>query len=55
MYDKIKQIADNAVAIQNKVGMEESLKAISTMCAEQLKEVPVARQVKPAAKKEGHD
>jgi hypothetical protein len=44
MYDKIKQIADNAVAIQNKVGMEESLK-----------EVPVARQVKPAAKKEGND
>ena len=55
MYDQIKQIADKAITIQNKLGMEESLKAISAMCAEQLKEVPVARQNKPTAKKEGND
>ena len=62
MYDKIKQIADNALAIQNKLGMEEALKSIGTICAEQIQQQEAAEAVpagglkaKPAAKKEGND
>lgn len=33
MYERIKQLADEAVALQNKARMEEVLREISGMCA----------------------
>lgn len=33
MYERIKQLADEAVALQNKTRMEEVLREISGMCA----------------------
>jgi len=55
MYDLIKKLADNAVAIQNKVGMEETLKAISDLCAQELAAEKPEPKAKHPAKKEGND
>ena len=54
MYDKIKKLADNAVDIQNKAGMEETLKAISDLCAQELA-AKAEPKAKHPAKKEGND
>jgi len=54
MYDLIKKLADNAVAIQNKLGMEETLKTISGLCAQELAVKPEPKAKQPA-KKEGND
>lgn len=58
MYDQIKAIADEALRVQNKLGMEKALIDIGALCdaaAEAAPAQPKAEPAKSKAKKEGND
>lgn len=56
MYDQIKAIADEALHVQNKLGMEKALIDIGALCdAAAEAEKPKAEPAKSKAKKEGND
>lgn len=48
MYEKIKQLADHALAVQNKNGMDAALREISALCDQVAAEQPKQRGKKPA-------
>lgn len=57
MYGQIKAIADEALRVQNKLGMEKALIDISALCdaAEEAKFKAQEAPAKSKAKKEGND
>jgi hypothetical protein len=53
MYQKIKELADAAVKLQNKIAMENTLKEIGSMCDKAIKaKEPVQENPKAGQKQE---
>lgn len=51
MYDQIKQLADEALALQNKDSMDAALRKISVLCAQAAETQPAQPADKPAQPK----